>query len=65
MTTYGVVSTYTVPGSGTEVVGDAYLFGGRVVSVIQPTTDGAAIPAGVFAPAYDAVSGRVAAAASK
>jgi hypothetical protein len=65
VTTYGFVSTYSVPGSGTEVVGDAYLFGGRVVTVIQPTTDGAAIPSSVFAPAYDAVAGRVAAAASK
>jgi len=65
VTTYAVVSTYTVPGSGTEVVGDAYLLGGRVVSVIQPTTAGAAIPSDVFAPAYDAVAGRVAAASSK
>ena len=65
VTTYGVVSTYTVPGSGTEVVGDAYLFGGRVVTIIQPTTDGAAIPSSVFSPAYNAVAGRVAAAASK
>ena len=65
VSTYAVVSTYTVPGSGTEVVGDAYLLGGRVVTIIQPTTSGAAIPSSVFAPAYDAVAGRVAAAASK
>ena len=62
---YGVVSTYTLPGSGTEVVGDAYVLGGRVVTVIQPSTNGAAIPSSVFAPAYDAVAGRVAASASK
>jgi hypothetical protein len=65
VTSYGVVSTYTVPGSGTEVVGDAYLLGGRVVTILQPTTDGAAIPSSVFTPAYDAVAGRVAAATSK
>ncbi|HEX7459948.1 MAG TPA: hypothetical protein VF279_04905, partial [Acidimicrobiales bacterium] len=62
---YGVVSTYTLPGSGTEVVGDAYVLGGRVVTVIQPSTNGAAIPSSVFAPAYNAVTGRVAASASK
>ena len=62
---YGVVSTYTLPGAGTQVVGDAYVLGGRTVTVIQPSTDGAAIPSNVFAPAYDAVAGRVAASASK
>ena len=61
---YGMVTTYTVPNAGTEVVGDAYLLGGRVVSVIQPSTNGAAIPASVFAPAYNAVASRVAASAS-
>ncbi len=61
---YGVVSTYTLPGAGTEVVGDAYLLGGRVVTVIQPSTNGAIIPSDVFALAYDSVSGRVAAASA-
>ena len=61
---YGVVTTYTVPNAGTEVVGDAYLLGGRVVTVIQPSTNGAAIPASVFAPAFNAVASRVAASAS-
>jgi hypothetical protein len=35
-----------------------------VVSVIQPSTNGAAIPAAVFAPAFNAVASRVAASAS-
>jgi len=65
VTTFGVVSTYTVPGSGTQVVGDAYLLGGRIVTIIQPTTDGAAIPSNVFAPAYDAVAARVSASATR
>jgi len=62
---YGVVTTYTIPGSGTEVVGDAYMLGGRSVSILQPTTNGPAVPGGVFTEAYDAVSGRVSAAASR
>jgi hypothetical protein len=63
--TYGVVSTYTLPGIGTEVVGDAFLLGGRVITVIQPSTNGPPIPADVFSPAYGAVAGRVAASVSK
>jgi hypothetical protein len=61
---YGVVSTYTIPGAGTEVVGDAYMLGGRVVSILQPSTNGPAIDASVFGPAYNAVVGRVAKAAA-
>ncbi|MGA2836432.1 MAG: hypothetical protein ABSF84_07540 [Acidimicrobiales bacterium] len=59
---YGVVSTYTVPGTGTEVVGDAFILGGRVVTELQPSTDGPSIPGAVFTPVFDAVTGRVAAA---
>ncbi len=62
---YGVVTTYTLPGAGTEVVGDAYMLGGRVVSILTPSTNGPAIPGDVFSPAFDAVAGRVAAAAGK
>ena len=62
---YGVVTTYTIPGSGTEVVGDAFMLGGRIVSILQPTTNGPAIPGDVFTQAYDAVSGRVSAAANR
>jgi hypothetical protein len=65
VTTYGMVSTYSLPGVGTEVVGDAYLLGGRVVTVIQPSTNGPAIPSDVFAPAYDAVAGRIGASVTK
>jgi hypothetical protein len=62
---FGVVSTYTLPGTGTEVVGDAYILGGRVLSVLQPSTNGPAIPGSVFTPAYNAVAGRVAAASRR
>jgi hypothetical protein len=59
---YGVVSTYTLPGVGTEVVGDAYMLGGRVISELQPSTNGPSIPGPVFAPVFHSVVGRVAAA---
>ena len=58
---FGVVSTYTLPGAGTQVVGDAYLLGGRLVTVIQPSTSGAAIPSNVFATAFNSVAARMAA----
>jgi|GEM_PF-2555452 len=62
---YGIVTTYSLPGQGTEVVGNAYMLGGRVVAVLTPSTNGPAIASDVFAPAYDAMVGRVAASASK
>ena len=65
VSTYGMVSTYTIPGIGTEVVGDAFLLGGRVVTVIHPSTNGSAIPSDVFAPAYGAVASRVAASVTR
>ena len=63
--THGVVTTYTLPGAATEVVGSAFIIGGRVVTVLQPSTNGSAIPGDVFTPAFNAVAGRVAAAAGK
>ena len=62
---YGVVTTYVIPGAGTEVVGEAYMLGGRLVSVLQPTTNGPAVPGDVFTQAYDAMSGRMSAAAGR
>jgi hypothetical protein len=65
VSTFGMVSTYTLPGIGTAVVGDAYLLGGRIITVIQPTTNGFAIPSEVFSPAYRSVAGRLAASANR
>ena len=62
---YGIVSTYTLPGIGTQVVGNAFLLGGRIITVVQPSTNGPAIPAEVFSPAYGAVADRVAASVAK
>lgn len=63
--TAGFVTTYAVPSVGTEVVGQAFVLGGRLVSVLEPTTGGVPIPTGVFTPAFEAVAGRVAAAVGK
>ena len=62
---YGVVTTYTIPGAGTMVVGSAFLLDGRVVTVINPSTSGAPIDSAVFTAAFNSVAGRVAAASSK
>ncbi len=62
VTSFGVVTTIASPSQGTEVVGDAYMFGGRVLSRLQPVTAGAPIPPSVFTPAYQAMANRVAAA---
>ncbi len=62
---FGVVSTYTLPGTGTEVVGQAFILGGRVLTKITPSTAGQSIPSDVFGAAYKKVADRVAAAATR
>ena len=46
-------------------MGEAFIFGGRTETRLEPTTNGPAVPQAAFAPAYDAVTGRVAQAADK
>ena len=62
---FGFLTTFTVPGQGTDVVGEAFIVGGRTETRLEPTTNGPAVPSSDFAPAYAAVVGRAAAAASK
>jgi hypothetical protein len=62
---FGYVTTLTIPGKGTEVVGQAYIIGGRVEARLMPSTNGPPIPSDAFVPAYNAIAGRVAQAASK
>ena len=62
---YGYVTTFTIPGQGTEVVGEAYMLGNTTVTRLQPSTNGPAIPGGAFTPAYNAVVARVAQAATR
>ncbi len=62
---FGYVTTFTLPGQGTEVVGQAFIFGGRTVTVLEPSTNGPAIPSSDFNPPYNAIVGRVAQAAAR
>ena len=61
VTVYGYLSTVAVPGQGTSVVGNGYLVGGRVVATIDPLTNGPPVPSSAFNPAFNAMSGRIAA----
>jgi hypothetical protein len=56
---YGYLTTFTIPGQGTEVVGEAFIVGGRTETRIEPSTNGPAVPATAFGPAYTNVVGRV------
>jgi hypothetical protein len=62
---FGYVTTFTLPGQGTEVVGQAFIIGGRTETRLQPSTTGAAIPSSDFNPPYNAIVGRVAQAAAR
>ncbi len=60
---YGFVTTFTLSNQHTESVGDAFIVGGSVATVLQPSAAGPTIPSADFMSAYDAVAGRVARAA--
>ncbi|MGH9097288.1 MAG: hypothetical protein ACRDWB_07675, partial [Acidimicrobiales bacterium] len=62
---YGFVTTFTVPTQGTRVVGDAYVFGGRIEATLQPSTHGPDVPSDAFNSAYNAMIGRISADVSK
>jgi hypothetical protein len=57
---YGYVTTFTIPGVGNEVVGDAFIIGDRVVTLLKASTSGPSIPSAEFNQAFQAVAGRVA-----
>lgn len=57
---YGYVTTLTIPGRGTEVIGQAFMLGGRIETRLQPSTNGTSIPSEVFNPAYEGIVGRIA-----
>ena len=58
--TYGYLTQVTIPNQPSQVIGQAFMLGGRIEARLQPTTDGPAIPSGAFTPAYTAMSGRIA-----
>jgi hypothetical protein len=57
---YGYVTTYAIPGQGTQVVGEAFIIGRSTETRLEPSTEGPAIPSTAFGPAYANVVGRVA-----
>lgn len=57
---YGYLTNITTASGGKEVVGQAFMFGGRVTSLLEPTTEGPPVPSSAFVPAYDAMVARIA-----
>ncbi len=55
MKAYGFVTTFTFPSQGAEVVGDAFILGGRTVTLLSASTSGTVIPPTSFDQAYRAV----------
>jgi hypothetical protein len=62
---FGYLTTLTIPSQGSEVIGQAFMVGGRIESVLEPTTGGVAVPTPVFTSAYTGVSGRIGLAVNK
>jgi hypothetical protein len=62
---YGYLTTLTLPNQGSEVVGQAFLLGGRIVTLLEPSTNGPSIPSAPFTSAFNAVAGRMAASVDK
>jgi hypothetical protein len=62
---FGYLTTLTIPNQGTEVIGQAFIVGGRIESTLEPTTGGAPVPTNAFTPAYTAIAGRVGLAINK
>jgi hypothetical protein len=57
---FGYLTTYSAPNQGSQVVGQAFLIGGRVETLLEPSTNGPPVPSGPFESAYHAVLGRLA-----
>jgi hypothetical protein len=62
---YGYLTFLTIPNVGNEIIGEGWMVGGRVITKIEPTTDGPDVPSDAFNSAYNAVVGRVALAVDK
>jgi hypothetical protein len=62
---YGYLTNITTPTGGKEVVGQAFMFGGRIASLLEPTTEGPPVPSSAFVPAFNAMTARIASDSSK
>jgi hypothetical protein len=62
---FGYLTTLTIPNQGSEVIGQAFIVGGRIESTLEPSTGGVPVPSAAFTPAYNAIAGRVALAVNK
>lgn len=62
---YGYLTTITIPNQGTDIEGEAFLFGGRIESKLEPTTGGAQVPTSAFTPALNGMESRIAASVNK
>ena len=62
---YGYLTTLTIPNVGSEIIGEGWMVGGRIITKIEPTTDGPEVPPDAFNSAYNALVARVALAVDK
>ncbi len=61
VTTFAFLTTFSAPGGGSQVLGEAFIFGGRSEVRLVPSTNGPPVPQSVFAQAYDSITSRLAA----
>jgi hypothetical protein len=59
---FGYLTNLTIPNQTNQVVGEAFMVGGRIETRLEPTTAGPAVPSDAFTSAYNAIAGRIAAA---
>jgi hypothetical protein len=62
---FGYVTMLTIPNQANQVIGEAFMVGGRIETRLEPTTNGPAVPSTDFYPAYNAVVARIAAAVGR
>ncbi len=63
--TFGYLTQLSIPNQASQVIGEAFIVGGRIETRLEPTTDGPPVPSEAFTPAYNAVSGRIGAAVNR
>jgi hypothetical protein len=62
---YGYLTTLTIPNQAGIVIGQAFLLGGRIETLLEPSTNGPSVPSSDFTSAFDAVTARMAAAVNR